>query len=421
MVTGEARLLGGTTAPPRLAPAVDRAGQVGCDGGVPDDAPHPGILFTVFEPSGDQLAAPVIAALKHRLPDLPVYAWGGKKMAQAGAELVEDTCDKSAMLLPGYKLIREHMAMQRRIEAFLKQRRVLLHVPVDSPAANFPICKLARRAGCTIVHLVAPQVWAWAEHRVQKLRRLTDLVLCLLPFEETWFKDRGVPAVFIGHPLFDQELPDVREKVGGLPHGSPRLALLPGSRVGEVKANFPVMLRTFLDLQARHRGMAGVVVATNDLLADLIERQAADSSDALAIRTDMLYETLAWCDLALVTSGTVTLQVARSRRPMVVLYKVRGLHMWLLYRTLKPLLMKTKHFALPNVLAGERAVPEFAPHFGGHGKVLQKVGRYLDDSRLGSQQVARMQQVLEPFEGREASKQAAEEIGKMYTRRRKAV
>ncbi len=400
---------------------VDMRAQLGCDGDVPHVQSTPGILFTAFEPSGDQLAAPVIAHLRRELPETPVFAWGGSRMAEAGAELIENTCDRSAMLLPGYKVIREHLAMHQRIGGFLKRGKVSLHVPVDSPASNFPICKLARGTGCNVVHLVAPQVWAWAEHRVRRLRRLTDLVLCLLPFEEAWFKERGVPAVYIGHPLFDEPLPDLHGKLGGLPHGSPRLALLPGSRLAEVKANFPLMLRAFLDLQASHRGIAGVVVARNDLFADLIERQASESSDALAVRTNMLYETLAWCDLALVTSGTVTLQVARAARPMIVLYKVRGLHMWLLYRTLKPFLMTSKHFALPNVLAQQRVVPEFAPHFGGHGKVAKMLSRHLDDSRLGSRQVATMQQVLEPFEGRRASRHAAEEIAKVYTRRLTAV
>ncbi len=332
---------------------------------MPDSAPKPGILFTVFEPSGDQLAAPIIALLKRQMPEVPIYAWGGKKMAKAGAEIIEDTCDQGAMLLPGWSVIREHMAMQKRIAAFLAEGTVSLHVPVDSPAANFPICKKSRRAGCTVVHLVAPQIWAWAQHRIRKLRRLTDLVLCLLPFEEAWFQERNVPAVYIGHPIFDRPIADVSDKIGGLPHGSPRLALLPGSRRSEVRANFPLMLRTFLDLQASHRGMAGVVVATNDLLAEEIERLAADSSDALIVRTKMLNETLAWCDLALVTSGTVTLQVARAGRPMVVVYKVRRGLSWILYRTIGRWLVKTKHFALPNVLAGAEVAPEFAPHFGG--------------------------------------------------------
>ncbi|HHN78407.1 MAG TPA: lipid-A-disaccharide synthase, partial [Phycisphaerales bacterium] len=142
---------------------------------------EPAILFTGFEPSGDDHASAVIAELRRRHPGLRMYAWGGPKMGQAGAEIIEETGKDAVMGLPGLSKVLEHRRINQRIAAWLDRNPVRVHVPIDSPAANFPICKMARKRGVKVVHLVAPQVWAWGKWRVNKLRRLTDFVCCLLP------------------------------------------------------------------------------------------------------------------------------------------------------------------------------------------------------------------------------------------------
>src|SRR5262249_160118 len=146
-----------------------------------------------------------------RRPGLTIYAWGGPKMEAAGATIVERTGENAVMGMPGMGKIVEHLRINSRIRKWLATHPIWVHVPVDSPGANFPVLKLTEPAswngrGARGVHLGAPQVGAWAEWRVNKLRKRTDLVLCLLPFEEGWFMARGVRARFIGHPLFDQPL-----------------------------------------------------------------------------------------------------------------------------------------------------------------------------------------------------------------------
>ena len=167
---------------------------------------RPALLFTAFEPSGDDHAAAVVAELRRRHPDLPIYGWGGPKMERAGATIIERTGHDAVMGMPGLAKILEHKRINGRIRRWLDQNPVAVHIPVDSPAANFPICKMTKARGIRVVHLVAPQIWAWGPWRIKKLRRLTDLVLCLLPCEEAWFLTRGVRAKFIGHPLFDHPL-----------------------------------------------------------------------------------------------------------------------------------------------------------------------------------------------------------------------
>ena len=220
---------------PHIDDTIDPSGAVEADAaGAPSGLMEPpGVLFTAFEPSGDDHAALVIRELRRRHANLPIFAWGGPKMRRAGAEIIAETGADAVMGVPGLAKIREHQRINRDIARWMDNNPgVSVHVPVDSPAANFPVCAMAKKRGIKVVHLVAPQVWAWGSWRVAKLRRLTDLVLCVLPFEEAYFADHDVPARFIGHPLFDEplDLASLDDRAHDLPGGEPRLAILPISR-----------------------------------------------------------------------------------------------------------------------------------------------------------------------------------------------
>lgn len=372
---------------------------------------RPGLLFTAFEPSGDDHASAVIAELRRRHPTLPIYAWGGPKMQRAGATIIERTGDDAVMGLPGLEKIREHRRINRRIEAWLAQGKASVHIPVDSPAANFPICAMAKARGMKVVHLVAPQVWAWASWRVRKLRKRTDLVLCLLPFEEDWFRARNVPARFIGHPLFDSELDFAQLDRGAaaLPTGRPRVALMPGSRPAELTKNFPVLLRAYRQLEAAHPGMAGVLAATRPEVERQLRAEAENlggwpaSLACLCGQTDVVVR---WCELALVVSGTVTLQVTKQQRPMVILYKSSRLVCFLLGSWL----VSTRIFSLPNLIAGRRIVPELVPYFGEGDEVAAEAARLIDEPAVAEQQQHDLMQVREKFRSLHASSAAADAI-----------
>jgi len=218
------------------APLSDRA--------EPDAAASSGaILFTAFEPSGDAHAAPVIRKLRELAPNRPIHAWGGPRMAEAGAEVVEQTAGDGVIAVPSAGRIRRFLGEMKRIETFAARHRVVLHVPVDSPAANTPIARRLRGAGSRVVHLVAPQYWAWGPWRRRKLQAITDLVLCLLPFEEAWFRERGIPAKFVGHPVINRSLDrrDLERRASELPRGRPRVLILPGSRSKEIRSNLGLL------------------------------------------------------------------------------------------------------------------------------------------------------------------------------------
>ncbi|MFI4915299.1 MAG: lipid-A-disaccharide synthase [Phycisphaerales bacterium JB060] len=393
------------------------------------------ILFTAFEPSGDDHAAPVIAEIIEREPGRPVYAWGGPKMEAAGAVVVERTGENAVMGMPGLAKIREHKKINARIRKWMASHKPVLHVPVDSPAANFPIAAMAKAQGTGVVHLVAPQVWAWGSWRVAKLRRLTDLVLCLLPFEEGWFTTRGVPARFIGHPLFDHELDPKRvlERARAMPefplggHGGEatgpwRIGLFPGSRPSELEKNLPLLLGAYRELAACEkckrdgRAPVAMIVAVNEAveqrLRELADRHGGVPKGVSFIAGDT-DSAVRWSELTLVVSGTVTLQIARQNRPMVVFYKSNEL----LYNLIGRWIVSTRYFTLPNLIAGTNVVPELVPHFGGPEPIAIAARTLLTDPQAMADQVQALKDIAGRFDGLEASLAATDAILEQAARR----
>jgi lipid-A-disaccharide synthase len=388
---------------------------------MPNHAPNPpqrrAILFTAFEPSGDDHAHAVIAELKTRHPDLTIFAWGGPKMAAAGADLVERTGEDAVMGVPGVRKILEHTRINSRLARWLDENQrgstpVVLHVPVDSPAANGPICVIVRKRKIPVVHLVAPQVWAWGKWRIRKLRRITDFILCLLPFEEAYFRQRRVPCAYIGHFLFDRPLDfaglDARAATFGT--GTPRIAMMPGSRPEELRRHFPILLDAFRELQKTFPHASGVVAATTPAVAENLRtvglEQLREWPESLRIVTGETDAAVRWCDVALVKSGTVTLQVAKQRKPMVIFYKRSSPIGYLLARSL----VSTEFFSLPNLLAGSRIVPELVPHFGDHGPIVQIARTLLTDPLSALAQTQALDRVVRGFDGMNAAKAAADHI-----------
>jgi len=369
------------------------------------------VLFTAFEPSGDAHAAPVIAELRRRDPDLRIFAWGGPRMEEAGAEVLERTADDGAMGLGGIARAAAVWREVRRIRRWIVRQRVVVHVPVDSPAANFPVCKVTKAAGARVVHLVAPQLWAWGSWRIGKLRRLTDGVLCLLPFEERWFRERHVPARFIGHPVLGEplDLEAVAARAARLPRGSPRILLLPGSRSGEVRANLRLLAEAWVELGHLNRGTAGLIVAANEAIARQVRGILGDFPTGLHMTVGDVAAGIRWCDLALCVSGTVSLDVARQHKPMVAVYRTGPVS----YFGAK-FILRTPRRLLPNIIAGREIVPEFVPHwvpFGTGAKpIVEAALPYLRDSRNVAVTAEELRRVTRRFEGHHPAEEATDAI-----------
>ena len=380
------------------------------------------ILFTVFEPSGDVLAARLIAELKQRRPERPIVALGGPAMAEAGAELLEETTGHAKMLVGAVTEARELLRRVGVVKQWLHEHEPAAFVPTDSPAANWSMCKAVRKRhpATPIVHLVGPQLWAWASWRIGRMRRLSDHVLCLLPFEPDWFGSRGVPGTFVGHPLFQEPSraerpPATADDGAALAAGEPRLAFLPGSRPKELKQNWPTMRAVYEKLRHRHPKLAVAVAAADATRAKELALACPGGRlpRGMQMVTGDAQGVLDWADVALVVSGTATLQAASRRTPMVVLYRI-GRPAWEVARRL---LISTRTFSLPNLIAesagGERVVPELVPFFGDADEAVAALHPLLTEGEARDTQRRAFDDIAALFHGHVFRRDAADVLLRM--------
>ena len=252
------------------------------------------------------------------------------------------------------------LKIKRRIEKRLLADPPDVLVGIDAPDFNLPIERVAHRAGIPTVHYVCPSVWAWRQSRVKVLREASDLTLCLLPFEAAFLKRHETPGEFVGHPLAD-EIPDTVDRFAarsslGVNAGTV-IAMLPGSRASEVSRLGPLYAHTAAWLAAHGVDAEFLVPAATTRLGSMFAADWQDISPHCRVRivAGRAQECIAAADVALVASGTATLETMLLKRPMVVVYKMSALTYWVL-KIFN--LVKSKHISLPNLLSAETLVPE---------------------------------------------------------------
>jgi lipid-A-disaccharide synthase len=315
------------------------------------------------EHSGDQLGAALIEALRERVPGVRCFGVAGPKMIAAGCEAWARSEELAVM---GLTEVLRHLPRLLRLRGELWRRFSLarpdVFVGIDAPEFNLPLARRLKRAGIRTVQYVSPQVWAWRQGRVRTIGASCDLVLCLLPFETEFYRRHGVPAVFVGHPLADQiPLAVDREEARralGLDPLTPVIALLPGSRMGEVSRLAAPFAAAAARIAARRPGWQFVAPMASTAVRDEFVRQMAQVPDVPVIRVldGEAQRALAAAEGVIVASGTAALETLLTGRPMVVAYRWSAATAFLL-RTLK--LVKVRYFSQPNLLAGRRLVPEF--------------------------------------------------------------
>lgn len=352
--------------------------------------------MTAFEPSGDALGAMAAKGLHAKDPSIHIVGFGGAEMEAQGVEMLAHTSDEAAMGLNALSEIMRVKKLVDMIAAWFKENTPDVMVAVDSPAANFPVCKVARQYNCNVVHLAAPQMWAWAPWRIKKLRRLTDHVMCLLPFEPEWFESRGVKATFIGHPaMHEHECGEI-----DAPSGEPRILLLPGSRASEIAANLPMQLEVFKRIQQEFPD-ASALIACRDEDISRVQPYAG----TLQIIGNQLPATLEWADLALTVSGTVSLHVMRHSTPMIGMYKVG-----LISRIGAKILLNSPYRLLPNLIAGKEVVPEFIPCSNASDEIATKACQLLHNETELELQRKTLQEEAALYASHNPSEEAAEII-----------
>ncbi len=339
----------------------------------------PIIFLTAAEASGDHHAAELIRALKVRIPGARFVGAAGPAMAAEGCEVVLDMTQKASMILGPVANLSYYRRCVKTLSQAMAEIKPDIHVPVDSPALNWHLAKSAKKLGVPVMYYVAPQVWAWAPWRIKKVRRLTDHVACLLPFEEEYFNTRGVKATYVGHPLFDQLPPqrlaeDCPDLTQAWLDGKWRVALLPGSRPGEIKKHTGPLIRLAASIKKRWPEAVCTITAVNQSAADRVIAAAGWEELAHAERPcDIVVgrtaEVLADSHFAVACSGTVTLEVAHFGVPMLVLFRASKLA----YNLVGRWLLRIRNLSLVNILAGREIVPELMPWFGDEDELTTAV------------------------------------------------
>jgi len=312
------------------------------------------------EASGDQLGAALIEALRAAAPGVECFGVAGPKMRAAGCEVWAPSDTLSIMgLAEVLKHLPSLLRFRRGLVERFRARRPDVFVGIDAPEFNLGLEARLKRSGIRTVQYVSPQVWAWRQGRVKTIAEACDRVLCLLPFEKQFYARNQVAADFIGHPLADR-IPLQPDRQGarealGVPQDAKLIALLPGSRIGEVERLGADFCRAAVLIRNARPGTRFITpMASPDARAAFEPILATMPLEIQVVDGDS-HRVLAACDAAIVASGTATLETMLHKRPMVVAYRMNGLTAFVLQH-LK--VVKVQHFAQPNLLIGRRAVPE---------------------------------------------------------------
>ncbi len=366
------------------------------------------VMIVSGETSGELYGSLLAASLKKKLPGVRVIGIGGERMQEAGVELISGIASAFGLTeaVSSLKMIRETYA--KAAAALAKERPGVL-VLIDYPDFNLKLAELARKKQINMLYYVSPQVWAWRRRRIKKISSLVDRMAVILPFEERIYHGTGLECEFVGHPVLD-EIHDMRltkneaKTALGFPREKPLLSLLPGSRPHELQRLLPLLLTVVRNFR-KEFGEFGfcVPLAPNTDLAEYANTLDRFRQEGVVINKGDSLRVLSASDLAVIASGTATLQAAFLGVPSVVVYKLFPLTFWL-----GRMLVKVRHISLVNILAEREVVKELLQHDASPEKIVAELRRILTDSRYRQEMLESFGDIKAKFEGMRASNRVAD-------------
>jgi lipid-A-disaccharide synthase len=337
-------------------------------------------MIVAGEASGDLHGGALASALFARDSTLEIIGFGGTKMRLAGVEIKFDIARLGIVgiveVLAHFKTI----LTAHRMAKTLLASGVDLLVLIDYPDFNLRLARAAKRLGIPVAYYISPQVWAWRAGRVREIALCVDRMLVILPFEKAIYDAAGVSCEFVGHPLLDETRPQVVKEdyleSHGLSPSGVTVCLLPGSREKEVTRHLPVMLAAMEALAQEFPGLQLLIPVAPSLSTGFLASVAYPGT--VPIRwVSGVYEALGSCDVAVVKSGTSTLQVALAGVPMIILYKLSAITHWIIRR-----LIRIPAIGLVNIVAGKTVVPELIQSDASADRICAEVARLLRDSAV---------------------------------------
>ena len=368
------------------------------------------ILISAGEASGDMYAARLAEALRARA-DVHLFGMGGPRMREAGVELIADCAEVS--LVGIVEIAKKLPALNRvwkRLVGESERRKPRFAILTDFPGFHLRLARALKRQGVQNIYFVCPQFWAWRPWRANLVRRRFVRGLCIFPFEQDWYRARGVPADFIGHPLVGN-VAAKRSRAEfaaslGLDATKPIIALLPGSRAGEIAHHMPPLMRS-CHLIAKGRRVQFVLALAPGIRKSQIASYLA-AEVPMHVVEDATYDALGSADVAIVSSGTATVEAALMDAPMIVIYRLApataAIARWL---------VRAPMFAMVNLIAGKRVVPELVQNDFTPARVASEVIRLLDSPEARSEMRRNLANVREKLGPPGAIERAADIIAGM--------
>jgi lipid-A-disaccharide synthase len=368
-------------------------------------ARNPHFFVSAAEPSADIHCAHLVEALRRLHPDARFTGLGGPAMKAAGCTLLADTTARAAMTYNVLGQLGWYRGLIKKAAASFQSDRPDLVIVCDSPALNFHIAKAAKAAGTKTLFYVAPQLWAWAPWRIGKLKRLCDKLCCILPFEEEWFKTRGLDATYVGNPLLaGLDLSSIQNPKSKIQNGAafPAVALMPGSRKAELDSLWLPMQQVALRIKEKFPQATFTAVAVSDQVREVLKsKQLAGLNIEYVI--NQVFETAGQSDFTLVASGSATLQVAAAGCPMAIMYQSNPI----LWHLVGRWLLRIPYLSLPNILAKKEIVPEFMPYFRSTEPISKMCIDLLEDDELLEWMRAGLIKLTRPLAAKDAPAEVA--------------
>ncbi len=361
------------------------------------------IFISAAEVSGDHHAARLIRQFKRDGKNVRFIGLGGPEMQAAGCELIENLVARSAMLTHAVFQIAFYFKLIRRVKKILAAEKPDLVISVDSPAWNIHIARAAHKLNIPTMQYAAPQLWAWAPWRAAKWRRNADRIACILPFEPDWFARKNIKAEFVGHPLFDDRPEYIKPAVtedhdAGDDNNAFTVALLPGSRKHEIQELWQPMLEIARRLREHFPDITFLSAAPDSETASQLKSMVPQDFN-IEFCQQGLIEATARADLAIIASGTATLETAVAGCPMIVLYHVPA---WQWHMVGKHILT-IDHISLVNILAAKELVPEFVPFANRVKEVSETAAALLNNPAKLAKVKAELLELTKPIAQNKAS------------------
>lgn len=366
------------------------------------------VLIVAGEASGDHHAARLIQQVHQSHPDIHFAGIGGEHMRAAGVEIMVDAADMAVVglveVLAHYPTL--HAALQTMRRA-LAERKPDLLILVDYPDFNLRLAKTAKELGIKVLFYISPQIWAWRQKRVYKIKKLVDMMAVVFPFESHFYEQAGVPVRFVGHPLVDEVHSALSkteaQQAFGLDPARPVLGLFPGSRRGEIKRLLPTFLEAAQRIQQQMPEVQFILPRATTLKEELLREYLDPCPLEITLVAGRSYDVMRSCDSIISASGTATLEIALMQVPLVVAYRIAPLSYAIMSR-----LVKVDHIALCNIVAGERIAPELIQHDAQPERIAQATLELLQDSRERQRMQEKMKHIRERLGESGASRKIAQ-------------